>query len=66
MNAQEMLDALIAAAAKHGEESDPDHEVGDLQDILRACWERLTPRQRREVWGETSAALLDWLPEVQL
>jgi hypothetical protein len=25
----------IAAARQHGEDSEPDHEVGDLQDLLR-------------------------------
>lgn len=40
------LEKLIDAAKSHGEESEPDHEVGDLQDYLRAMWELLTPQQR--------------------
>lgn len=43
------LERLIEAARRHGEDSEPDHEVGDLQDILRAAWEQLTPDQRRRV-----------------
>lgn len=34
------------AAQQHGQDSDPDHEVGDLQDMLRAMWALLTPAQR--------------------
>lgn len=40
------FDALIEAAQHHGEDSDPDHEVGDLQDHLRAMWSILTAEQR--------------------
>ena len=32
-------------ARQHGEESEPDHEVGDLQDVLRLTLARLTPAQ---------------------
>lgn len=42
----EPLETFIEAAQQHGEDSDPDHEVGDLQDYLRAMWELLTPEQR--------------------
>lgn len=40
------IEDLIHAARQHGLEDDPDHEVGDLQDILRAAWEIMTPDQR--------------------
>jgi rRNA maturation endonuclease Nob1 len=33
------------AAQKHGSESEPDHEVGDLQDALRVALNLLTPEQ---------------------
>jgi hypothetical protein len=36
---------LIDAAAKHGQDSDPDHEVGDLQEFLRLAWELMTDEQ---------------------
>lgn len=42
MNLQYYLDA----AQQHGEDSEPDHEVGDLQDLLRTMWSLLTPEQR--------------------
>lgn len=35
-----------SAAEQHGQDSEPDHEVGDLQDMLRAMWAILTPAQR--------------------
>jgi hypothetical protein len=41
------IETFIAAAQKHGEDSEPDHEVGDLQDMLRAAWSIMTPEQRR-------------------
>ena len=43
------VERLIEAARRHGEDSEPDHEVGDLQDVLRAAWAELTPDQRRRV-----------------
>lgn len=41
------IEILIDGAQQHGEDSEPDHEVGDLQDFLRAMWGMLTPRQRK-------------------
>src|SRR5690348_8678405 len=43
------LDELFALARKHGEESEPDHEVGDLQDLARMLWERASEADRRAV-----------------
>ncbi|MBG6083059.1 hypothetical protein [Rubrivivax gelatinosus] len=40
------IEEFIDAAKQHGVDSEPDHEVGDLQDLLRAMWELLTPEQR--------------------
>jgi len=37
----------LGAAQAHGEDSDPDHEVGDLQDFLRAAFKIMTPEQRK-------------------
>ncbi|MBN3761017.1 hypothetical protein [Burkholderia sp. Ac-20365] len=39
------VELCIRAAKAHGEESAPDHEVGDLQDCLREMWKLLTPEQ---------------------
>lgn len=44
------LDKLITAAAIHGRDSDPDHEVGDLQQYLRATWGVLTEAQKSAVF----------------
>ena len=38
----------LDAALKHGEYSEPDHEVGDLQDFFRVAWSLMTPEQRKE------------------
>lgn len=35
------IETLISAAEAHGEDSDPGHEVGDLQDLLRLAWKHL-------------------------
>lgn len=37
------IETLIEAARQHGLDSEPDHEVGDLQSLLRDCWEALDP-----------------------
>jgi hypothetical protein len=39
-------DVLIAAAKRHGEDSEPDHEAGDLQDLFRVAHKTLDPSQR--------------------
>lgn len=41
------IDRFIAAAEMHGLKSSPDHEVGDLQDMLRTAWEMLSPTARK-------------------
>ena len=51
-DADPRLEALLAAAEQHGLESEPDHEVGDLQDLLRACWSRLGEHDRAALYDE--------------
>ena len=46
------IEDLLNAAKAHGEDSDPDHEVGDLQDILRTCFVVMEDDQAREVIEE--------------
>jgi hypothetical protein len=41
---------LFEACKVHGEQSEPDHEVGDLRNILRFCWDLLGPVARTEVY----------------
>ena len=40
------IEFYLNAAKEHGEDSDPDHEVGDLQDLLRVTWSILTADQK--------------------
>jgi len=58
-----LLDQLLDAAEAHGKESEPDHEVGDLRDMLLSCWNRLSHAQRREVYGEHGDLVTEWLRE---
>lgn len=41
------LSHAILAAELHGLDRDPDHEVGDLQDMLRIVWAALPKPARR-------------------
>ena len=43
-DARDPIERLIASAQRHGDMGDPDHEVGDLQDLLRPMWDLLTPQ----------------------
>lgn len=44
---QAILEKLFAAADHHGEDSgEPDHTVGDLQDLLRCAWALMSPSQK--------------------
>lgn len=47
-----IAEGYIAAAAAHGIASEPGHEVGDLQAMLRAALAIMTTRQRVR-WAET-------------
>lgn len=44
-----ILDKLLTAADNHGEDDDPDHTVGDLQDLLRRAWDILSVSQKRQL-----------------
>jgi hypothetical protein len=46
------IEFYIEAAKEHAEDY-PDHEVGDLQDFLRAMWE-LTPPEQRLVFAKSA------------
>jgi hypothetical protein len=41
------IETYISAAEQHGQDSEPDNEVGDLQDLLRAAWTLLAPEQKK-------------------
>jgi len=38
----------LEAAKRHGECSDPDHEVGDLQDMVLVAYKLMTKEQREK------------------
>jgi len=54
------IERLLDAATKHGLESDPDHEVGDLQSFLRLAWEVMTDAQCDYFMGEAEERGLIW------
>ena len=54
-----LLRELLQAAANHGLKSESEHRVGDLEALVVACWARLSPAQRREVFEELPPN--DWL-----
>lgn len=50
------LEKLFTAADRHGEDTgEPDHTVGDLQDLLRSAWEIMTPAQRMALMATDAA-----------
>jgi|GEM_PF-5014100 len=53
------IEDFIKAAKEHGELSESDHEVGDLQGMLRKAWELLPDRGRRKL-AEAHEELLQW------
>lgn len=53
------LERVLDAARRHGDESEPDHEVGDLLELLRALWPRVPESVRRDFMS--SELVLDLL-----
>lgn len=43
---------LTAAAKQHGEDSEPDHEVGDLQDALELALVNMSQESLRALQGD--------------
>lgn len=43
------VERILKAAEQHGQNSEPDHEVGDLQDVLRAAWSLMSTEQRNQL-----------------
>ena len=54
------LSFYMDAARVHGEDSEPDHEVGDLQTYMQVMWELLTPEQRKAFAVKSPATDLLW------
>jgi hypothetical protein len=42
---------LLGFATAHGEASEPDHEVGDLQDMLTVAWNLMTDSQKQQFFS---------------
>jgi hypothetical protein len=61
------VESYISAAAAHGRESEPDHEVGDLQQLLRAAWGIMSPEQRA-AWRDDAFVreVLEWGGDVEI
>lgn len=53
---------LLSLAELHGLD-EPEHEVGDLQDLAQICWEHLTPKVRAKVAAEYIDKMCDNFPQ---
>lgn len=47
------VDLLLHAAFQHGSNSEGDHEVGDLQQILQKAWQLMAPGQRLALMADS-------------
>lgn len=55
------LEKVIESAKNHGELSESQHEVGDLQEALRLMWKLLSSTQRKVFKDDSKeAGLQDW------
>jgi hypothetical protein len=50
------VEHLLTVAKQHGEDSEPDHEVGDLQDFLRVAWALLNEQQKAAFFADPAVA----------
>lgn len=59
------IERVLHAAERHGELSEPDHEVGDLQGVIYALWKLLTPEQRAAYASDEEAnnLIITWVDE---
>lgn len=61
------VEHLIEAAAEHGRQSEDDfneegvpHAVGDLESMLRSCWEVMSAEMRAAVFAEHRELIDTW------
>ena len=55
------VEDVIRTARQHGQDSDPGHEVGDLQTALRVAWSVMTPASRRKFLADQCVTeILTW------
>jgi hypothetical protein len=60
------LEELFQAADDHAEAAGHfDYAIGDLQEILRAAWRVLTPKQRLKVFSQPEMTDLAEIPEYE-
>lgn len=59
----DVAERLLLAAERHGADSDPDHEAGDLRDIIREMWDLLPGPARATLYQARKDYLDDWAPE---
>lgn len=55
------LEMMLTSARRHGEESEPDTEVGDLQALVRMLWAAASEKTRVAVAKQFSDECGDWL-----
>lgn len=64
MSKRDPLDHLFTLADRHGTRSgEPDHTVGDLQDLLRAAYGLFTPEQKKSFLASDEVADLKEVAE---
>jgi len=49
---EDLYEEITEAALQHGRDSEPDHEVGDLQDALRMSIDQMFPDQVERLKNE--------------
>lgn len=54
------LQRLLDNARRHGEKSEPEHEVGDLQQALWALWNHMRPEDRAAALADYWALHEEW------
>ena len=57
------LQQVLDAAKRHGKESEPDHEVADLQDLLWACFAKMPNDLAATVLEDWIDFVSEWGPQ---
>lgn len=55
-----LLRRYFQAAARHGSDSDPDHEIGDLQALLSRVWDLVPEYKRDEIAADFADYFETW------
>lgn len=54
------IEEMLEAAKQHGLQSERDHEVGDLQDMLRYAWSQLPHNCRERMSTKFWPLVVEW------